>query len=65
MPSLVSVLSYPRDMLVTSNNGVVLNHIVSGICPLGSEPGKSFCEGYRLFLAFLVPASLTWHEMRK
>lgn len=56
MPSLSSVLSYPRQVLRISNNGMVLDHIVYGIWPLGSETSNSFCEGYKLFLALFVPA---------
>lgn len=65
MPSLISVPSHPRHVLQISNNGMVWGHIVHGIWPLGSEPGDSFCEGYRLFLALFVPASSLSHGVRQ
>lgn len=60
-PSLTSPLIYPRQVLHISDDGVILDITVLGVWSLGSETSGNFCEGYRLFLALLVPVSSPSH----
>lgn len=64
-PSLPSRLIHPREGLHIYDDGVIWDLTVPGIWSLGSETSNSFCEGYRLFLALLVPVSSPSHGPRQ